>query len=25
MPVRVVMNPHVGLYGALFEAARMRA
>ena len=24
MPVRVVMNPHVGLLGALLEAARMR-
>ena len=24
MPVRVVMNPHVGLFGALLEAARMR-
>ena len=23
MPVRVVMNPHVGLYGALLEAARL--
>ena len=25
MPVRVVMNPHVGLYGALLEAARLCA
>ena len=25
MPVHVVMNPQVGLYGALLEAARMRA
>lgn len=25
MPVLVVMNPNVGLYGALLEAARMRA
>ena len=25
MPVHVVMNPHVGLLGALLEAARMRA
>lgn len=24
MPVHVVMNPHVGLHGALLEAARMR-
>jgi glucokinase len=24
MPVHVVMNPQVGLYGALLEAARMR-